>query len=315
MARALDGPIMRLTSSRRSRTAYGSQRRIPTQPRRCHRPDRRRWHGEGGMTEVSGSIGTCVDSSVGIASRAKARAVDTRQAACWGLVAAALLTMAGTVRLGAQVPTQAAVPEELSQPVYEGPPPPSLPETIARAADGGVTVRAVRVSEPLRVDGVLDEQVYQDILPAGGFIQTEPSAGLLATEQTDIWILFDDDNLYISARCWDSAPESEWVANEMRRDNLGIFQGTTASASSSTPSTTAATGSFSTSTRSAAGWTARCSMSGVSTQIGIRSWETRAGRFEGGWTVEMAIPFKSMRYRPGRAQVWGLNVRRSVRHG
>ena len=42
-------------------------------------------------------------------------------------------------------------------------------------------------------------------------------------------------------------------------------------------------------------------------------WETQSGRFEGGWTVEMALPFKSMRYRQGRAQVWGLNVRRSVR--
>ena len=28
-------------------------------------------------------------------------------------------------------------------------------------------------------------------------------------------------------------------------------------------------------------------------------WTTRTGRFEGGWTVEMAIPFKSMRYTSG----------------
>ena len=70
-------------------------------------------------------------------------------------------------------------------------------------------MRAVRVSGPLSIDGALDERVYRDIIPAGGFIQTEPSAGTLATEQTDIWVLFDDDALYISARCWDSAPESE----------------------------------------------------------------------------------------------------------
>ena len=132
--------------------------------------------------------------------------------------------MTGTVGLGAQVPAQAAVPERESLPAYEGPPPLSLPETIARAADGGVTVRAVRVSEPVRIDGVLDERVYQEILPAGGFVQAEPTAGMLATQQTDVWILFDDDNLYVSARCWDSAPESEWVANEMRRDNTNIFQ-------------------------------------------------------------------------------------------
>jgi hypothetical protein len=41
-------------------------------------------------------------------------------------------------------------------------------------------------------------------------------------------------------------------------------------------------------------------------------WETRTGRFEGGWTVEMAIPFKSLRYSPGQ-QTWGINVRRAVK--
>jgi len=42
-------------------------------------------------------------------------------------------------------------------------------------------------------------------------------------------------------------------------------------------------------------------------------WEVRAGRFEGGWTVEIAVPFKSLRYRPGRAQVWGFNAFRTNR--
>src|SRR5690606_20460008 len=41
-------------------------------------------------------------------------------------------------------------------------------------------------------------------------------------------------------------------------------------------------------------------------------WDVSTGRFEGGWTVEMAIPFKSLRYRPGTEQVWGIQIRRSV---
>ncbi len=43
-------------------------------------------------------------------------------------------------------------------------------------------------------------------------------------------------------------------------------------------------------------------------------WNFRSGRFEGGWTVEMSIPFKSLRYKPGRDQVWGLQLRRTIRH-
>ena len=103
------------------------------------------------------------------------------------------------------------------------PPPPLPPATISRGAAGAATVRAVRISEPLELDGRLDEGVYKTVPPIGDFIQQEPREGELATEQTEVWILFDATNLYISARCWDSAPERE-VANEMRRDASGIVQ-------------------------------------------------------------------------------------------
>jgi hypothetical protein len=42
-------------------------------------------------------------------------------------------------------------------------------------------------------------------------------------------------------------------------------------------------------------------------------WDSRTDRFDGGWTVEMQIPFKSLRYRPTSDQVWGLQLRRIVR--
>ena len=42
-------------------------------------------------------------------------------------------------------------------------------------------------------------------------------------------------------------------------------------------------------------------------------WDVKTGRFDGGWTIEMAIPFKSLRYQPGRDQTWGINLRRVVR--
>ena len=42
-------------------------------------------------------------------------------------------------------------------------------------------------------------------------------------------------------------------------------------------------------------------------------WNVRTGRFDGGWTMEMIIPFKSLRYHGGRNQIWGFQVRRSIR--
>jgi hypothetical protein len=42
-------------------------------------------------------------------------------------------------------------------------------------------------------------------------------------------------------------------------------------------------------------------------------WNLATGRFDGGWVMEAALPFKSLRYAPGRAQIWGLQVRRVSR--
>ena len=42
-------------------------------------------------------------------------------------------------------------------------------------------------------------------------------------------------------------------------------------------------------------------------------WNLQMGRFDGGWSFEAAIPFKSLRYRQGRNQVWGFQMHRSVR--
>ena len=47
------------------------------------------------------------------------------------------------------------------------------------------------------------------------------------TEQTDVWVFFDDDQIYVSARNWDSAPPEEWVADEMRRDTGNLRQNET----------------------------------------------------------------------------------------
>ena len=42
-------------------------------------------------------------------------------------------------------------------------------------------------------------------------------------------------------------------------------------------------------------------------------WDVKVGRFENGWTLEMVIPFKSLRYAGAGPQTWGINIRRIVR--
>src|SRR5262245_21860255 len=76
---------------------------------------------------------------------------------------------------------------------------PEPPATVSRA-NGRVTVRAIKLSQPLTVDGKLDEAVYRDNLPIDGFIQTVPANGTPVSEKTEAWVSYDETYIYISAR-------------------------------------------------------------------------------------------------------------------
>jgi hypothetical protein len=190
------------------------------------------------------------------------------------------------------------------------PAPPVAPATVSRSAEGGVTIRAVRIVEPLNVDGRLDDGVYTTVPAISDFIQQEPREGEPATEKTDVWILFDDSNIYVSARCWDSHPERA-VANEMRRDasvtnneNLGIILDTFYDRRNGLLFNANSLG-------------ARRDIAVTDEITGNGDWNTvwdaRTAKFENGWTIEVVIPFKSLRYKDGPNQVWGINIRRTVR--
>jgi hypothetical protein len=211
------------------------------------------------------------------------------------MAAAALLAMPAYAGQDAQLP-------------YDGPPPPSPPAVIVRDEAGRATIRASRVSESLRIDGRLDEAVFESVPAMSDFVQQEPQEGAPSTERTEIWLLYDDDYVYVAARNWESRPE-RIVANEMRRDNNMISM------------TDAIAFTFDTF------YDRRNSVIFHVTPIGGRMdgqgtnerqwssdwnpiWDYAVGRFEGGWTMEAAIPFKSLRYRPGREQLWGFNARR-----
>ena len=109
---------------------------------------------------------------------------------------------------------------------FDGPPPPVAPAVITRDAAGRATIRAVRLTSPLRLDGQLDEAVYEDVPPISDFIQIEPHAGEPATQKTEVWVMFDRSHVYVTVRCWESHPE-RMIVNEMRRDNATSIATTT----------------------------------------------------------------------------------------
>ena len=190
-------------------------------------------------------------------------------------------------------------------------PPPELPEVMARDDQGHATMRAVRLTRPLKVDGRLDEEVYATVRGATDFTQLEPVPWTRAIEQTVVWLFYDDEAIYFSARCIDSQPGRS-LATDMRRDSSGVVGG------------------------DYVGFildTLHDHRSGVLinvSPIGGRrdglvteeknfnvDWngvfQSATGQFAEGWAAEIRIPFRTLRYRQGENQVWGFNVHRVVR--
>ena len=134
--------------------------------------------------------------------------------------------------------------------------------------------------------------LIQDVQPIGGFLQSEPNPGEPATEATEVSIFFDEYAIYVAARCWDSAPESRWVANEMRRDNTNVVRNENVALM------------FDTYYDHRNGFVFEPSPIGGVYDASVTNerspgnpewnpvWERKVGRFEHGWTAEMAIPLR-----------------------
>ena len=196
--------------------------------------------------------------------------------------------------------------------MIDGPPPPVAPQVMNRDAGGRTTVRAIHLAEGIRLDGALDEPVYHTVPPITNFLQQVPVEGAPATEKTEAWIMFDETNIYVAARVHDSAPESEWVANEMRRDTNQLRQNDTFTVFFDTFYDRRNGFNFYTNplgARADQQFTNEGNPNGDWNPV----WDVRTGRFDGGWTVEMEIPFKTLRYRSGSPQVWGVQMRRAIR--
>ncbi|MDA0328469.1 MAG: DUF5916 domain-containing protein [Gemmatimonadetes bacterium] len=223
-----------------------------------------------------------------------------RRRAARALLAAALFTAPSGVAAQAG-----------NAPQFGDPPPPVGPSMINQAGEGGATLRAVRVSEPLRIDGVIDEAFYLNTQPITEFVQSLPIEGGEPSQLTEVWIGFDDDNVYVSAKVWDTAGPDGWIANEMRRDseqirqndNFGVFLDTYYDRRTAVAFYGNAIGGVSDFQINSGG--------GVN-----RDWnpvrQSKTALFDGGWSIEFAIPFKSLRYRPGREQIWGIQLRRAI---
>ena len=193
----------------------------------------------------------------------------------------------------------------------DGPRVPVAPEVVSRDAEGRVTARAVRLTDPLVIDGVLRDPIYSQVPAISDFVQQEPNEGEPATESTELWIFFDDTNLYVSARCLDSEP-GRTIANELRRDGDSLNRNDNVHLVVDTFFDRRSAFAFQTNALGALG-DQEVSDERTTNPDWNTVWDVKAARTDQGWSVEIVIPFKSLRYRASGPQTWGFNFQRTVR--
>ena len=194
--------------------------------------------------------------------------------------------------------------------LIDAPSPPLPPATVSRDAQGRATIRAVRITTPLEIDGSLDEGVYRTIRPVGGFVQQFPRPGEPTTEPVDMWVLFDDKNVYVAAMLHETHPERR-IGSERRRDAPGLSNDDNFMVDIDTFYDRH--NGFCFNVASSGGMRDQLNADGTTLPAWNSVWDAKVASTESGWSLEMAIPFKTLRYKQGGPQVWGFNARRTTK--
>ena len=200
--------------------------------------------------------------------------------------------------MGRTLPAAALVVFALAASPAAGAPPATPPVAAAVPAPG-----------PIRLDGRLDEAAWAAASPIGPLQQVEPAEDAPASEATEIRILYDADNLYLGIRCFDRTPAGI-AATKMGRD--GELEGDDHVMVVLDTFADHRNGFFF--AVNPRGARAEGQISNNSEELNF-DWDgiwDAAARIDGeGWTAELAIPFKTLRFK--REQVsWGLNVQRVI---
>lgn len=172
--------------------------------------------------------------------------------------------------------------------------------------------RTTRTQGPIVVDGIPEEPAWVEAEAITGFIQSSPRTGWPATEATVVRVLYDEDYLYISAVCYESdisgiiVPSLEQDYETHDSDMFGVTIDTYLDRRNAfmflvNPGGALKDGQvFDNSRNYNIPW------EGVM--------ELRTQVLDSAWTVEMAIPFTTLRFDPSAGeQSWGFQFSRRVR--
>jgi hypothetical protein len=157
------------------------------------------------------------------------------------------------------------------------------------------SVQVPRTDRPPKIDGLIEDDCWKNMEPLSGFFQFDPVNGVKASEETLVWMVYDQNYIYFAFLMQDSQPDKIWAELTPRNtyennDSITVILDTYNDKRTSIRFTV--------------------NPKGVQKNSVETIWKSSAVTHDDGWTAEMAIPFKSLRFSPQENQVWGINFER-----
>ncbi len=185
---------------------------------------------------------------------------------------------------------------------------------------GPPTLRASRLAVLPVVDGeVLADPAWQGLSPASGFRQTTPEEGRPASERTEVYVAFSDNTLYIAAVCYDRRPDAIIISDSRRdpsleeSDSFQVILDTFLDRQNGFVFGTNPAGIEYDGQVTKEGSGGMTSGGGDFNLNWDASWQVAAAISEIGWSAELAIPFRTLRFGNGDVQTWGVTFQRNLR--
>lgn len=187
---------------------------------------------------------------------------------------------------------------------------------LPASAQETISLPVPRIQTPPVIDGVIGEGEWRQAAPLTLDYQTQPGDNVAPSERTEFRVGFDSDHLYVAMRAWDSEPDAV-RGRVTRRDDIFGDDYVTVHLDTYNDRRRAYVFSFNPLGIQGDGLYNEGVSTGRNFDANIdRTWDgvirSKGLITADGYVVEVAIPFKTLRYQAGADQRWGLHVQRWI---
>lgn len=164
-----------------------------------------------------------------------------------------------------------------------------------------------KIGQPLVIDGKVDEEIWKDAAVFKDFIQTGPGDNVAPSKPTEVYMMYDEKHLYVAFKCWDEKDKVR--ATVAKRDNVTGEDNVRMWLDTYNDQRRAYVFAFNPFGIQQDGIYTEGQGADFTVDVVM---ESKGVVEEWGWSVEVKIPFKSLRYSAGKDKLWGFNAARNI---